>query len=178
MDEKAPYEKAVEETAKAVQKAVPVVEKFGDRLGGFFHKVIGEGAEHLGGAFSDWAATFRYKNAIKLADQVDAIHAQRAISGKTIPIPPRLAIPLIERATLEDDELLIEMWAGLIANATDPHSGVHARRSYSQLLSSLEPIDALVLREIQRQDIANPDRGPEPRVPETRYDDIGLFYPS
>lgn len=66
------------------------------------------------------------------------------------------------------------MWAGLIANATDPESGVHARRSYSQLLSSLEPIDALVLKEIQRHDIANPDRGPEPRLPELRYDDTGL----
>jgi hypothetical protein len=113
MSEKAPYEKAIETTAQAVQQLTPVVDKLSERLTGFLHKVIGAGAEELGGAFKDWAATFRYRNALKLADQVEKIHAERKLLGKTIPIPPRLAIPLLESATLEDDETLSEMWAGL-----------------------------------------------------------------
>ena len=66
------HEKAVEETAKAVQQLVPVVDKNANRLSHFVHTVIGAGAEHLGGAFSDWAAAFRYKNALRLMDKVEA----------------------------------------------------------------------------------------------------------
>ncbi|MGH6802741.1 MAG: Abi-alpha family protein [Methyloceanibacter sp.] len=78
--------------------------------------------------------------------------------GRTIPIPPRLAIPLLDGATLESDPTLSEMWAGLVANATDPARKVEARRTFTQLLASLEPIDALVLMEIERHGLANPDR--------------------
>ena len=49
MAKKAPYEKAIEETAKAVQVAVPPLEKFAGRLSDFLHNVLGEALEHLGG---------------------------------------------------------------------------------------------------------------------------------
>lgn len=162
MSKKEPYEKAVEETAKAMQQLTPVIDKQVDRLSGFLHTVIGAGAEHLGGAFKDWAATYRYKNALKLADQVERIHAERKLLGKTVPILPRLAIPLLENAALEDDDILGVMWAGLIANATDPNRNVEARRSFVDLLKALEPLDALVLKEIERQALENSDRNNPP----------------
>lgn len=142
------YDKAAEESAKAIQKLAPLADKHAEKLEGFLSKVVGDGLSHLGGAFADWAASFRYKNALRLMDEVEAIHQERGIVGKTVPIPPRLGIPLIQRATLEDDEGLSAMWAALTANALDPNRHVEARRGFTDLLSSLEPIDALVLQGI------------------------------
>jgi hypothetical protein len=156
-----PYEKATEETAKAVQKVAAVADKSLDTansFGSFLNTVFGAGFTQIGGAFSDWAHVYRYEQAIKLAEKVRRIHQNRAIEGSTIAIPPRLAIPLLQQATLEDDEQLLDMWAALIANATDPNRPVEARRSYSGLLSSMEPLDALVLAEIYRWKETHPDR--------------------
>lgn len=156
-----PYEGAAEETAKAVQAIAKVAGQTIDTtnsLGRFLHKIIGPGLSNLGGAFNDWAWEFRYKNALRIADRVEAIHKERELFGKTVPIPPRLGIPLIEKAVLEDDQTLAEMWAGLIANATDPSRAVVPRRTLIELLGSLEPLDALVLQLIASYEIRYPDR--------------------
>ena len=156
-----PYEKATEEAAKAVQRVAGVADKSLDTansLGAFLKTILGNGLDQLGGAFSDWAHVFRYEQAYKLATRVKSMHQQRGIEGKTIPIAPRLAIPLLQQATLEDDGLILDMWAGLISNATDPNRKTEARRSYCGLLSSLEPLDALALREIFLWKQKHPDR--------------------
>jgi len=150
----APYEKAIEESAKAIQKATEATRE----LGGFFKLVLGPGFAELGGAFADWAAVYRYERAVELAHRVNRTHKRRGLEGRTVPIPPRLGIPLLQQATLEDDDTLVTMWSALIANATDPDRTTEARRSYCGLLSSLEPIDALVLKEVQRWREAHPDR--------------------
>jgi hypothetical protein len=150
----APYEKAVEETAKAVQK----VADGGRELGAFAKLVLGPGFIELGGAFTDWAKVFRHEQALKLAHRVSHLHKRRGIEARTVPIPPRLGIPLLQQATLEDDETLLDLWASLIANATDPNRMTEARRSYCGLLSSMEPLDALVLKEVYRWKEANPGR--------------------
>lgn len=158
---KKPYEKAAEETAIAVQLVAKVASKGIDKaeaLGTFLHAVIGAGLAQLGGAFEDWAGTYRYLNALKLADKVEQIHDQRKITGKAIPIPARLGIPLLQRAFLEDDDIIQNMWAGLIANATDPNFHAEPRRNFIEFLSALEPLDALVLREIEQYEIMYPTR--------------------
>jgi hypothetical protein len=152
------YEKAAEETAKAVQTLAPLADKHAERLEGFLHKVIGEGLTHLGGAFADWAASFRYKNALRLMHKVEEIHRKRGVVGRTVPIPPRLGIPLLQKATLEDDSTLAAMWAALTANALDPNRHVEARRGFTELLGSLEPVDAMILQEIQGYELLHPDR--------------------
>jgi len=150
----APYEKAAEEAAKAGGKLVDA----GRELAAFARTVLGAGFAELGGAFADWASAYRYEQAVKLAERVHRAHQRRGIAGHTVPIPPRLGIPLLQQATLEDDGALLDMWAGLISNATDPHRRTEARRSYCGLLSSMEPLDALVLRELYVCKIDNPGR--------------------
>jgi hypothetical protein len=161
MDVRPPYEKAAEETAKAVQRVAEVAGKSVDTtnaLGGFLKTVLGTGLAEVGGAFGDWAAVYRYKQALRLADKVERIHKERGLEGKTIALPMRLGIPLLQKATLEDDEGLLDMWAGLIANATDPGTMYEARRTFCFLLSSFEPIDAVVLSEILRWKNLCPNR--------------------
>jgi hypothetical protein len=161
--------KAVQEVAKTTRKGFELVEK----LGVLFEKIFGEGLSHLGDSFSDWAKFFRYKNLLKLQDKVINLHQKRGVMGKTIPIPPRYALPLIESASLEDDENLQKKWAGLISNATDPNIRFQFRKIYIQILSNLEPLDAIVLDFLARQnDIIDRDDETEPLLNADKISDL------
>jgi len=139
--------KAAQEIAKATGKAIELAQK----VGGFLNKVVGDAAAELGGAIHDWARLFRYKNLLRLQDKVEEIHAARKLQGRNIPIAPRFAIPLLQAASEEDDESLQNMWAALIANATDPETQLEPRKIFTDILSSLEPLDAEILRYLAGQ---------------------------
>ena len=148
----------MEENAKAVQQIAKTTRKgfdLGEKLGSFLSTIFGEGLKYLGGTFSDWTKYFRYKNFLNLKDKVQAIHEKREVVGKTIPIPPRYAIPLLEAASTEDDETIQDMWAGLIASATDPSTSFQLQKIYIQIISNLEPFDALLLEFLDEQNRKN-----------------------
>jgi len=134
--------KTTEEAIKTTSKAVDLLTK---EVSAFLFKIIGPAAEEFGYLLKDYVMYFRYKNLLRLRDKVDAIHRERRIEGKSIPIPPRYAIPLIQHASEEDNESLQEMWAGLISNLTDPEKRFNPKKIYIQIISSLEPLDAQVL---------------------------------
>lgn len=43
------------------------------------------------------------------------------------------------------------MWAGLIANATDPNEKLNVKKIYIEILSSLEPIDVQIILYFSKQ---------------------------
>ncbi|HUA68649.1 MAG TPA: Abi-alpha family protein, partial [Candidatus Saccharimonadales bacterium] len=133
--------KAVQEVAKTSGKLVETTGK----VGGFISKIIGGASTQVGGILEDWAKFYRYKNLLRVADKVEAIHAQRKIEGKTIPIPPRMAIPLLESASLEDDETLQKVWARLIANSTDPNFRESSHPGYVEIIKQMSPDEAIIL---------------------------------
>lgn len=139
--------KATQEVAKATGKAIDAAEK----LGGFLNKVVGGALIELGGTLQDWAGYFRYKNLLKVQDRVEEIHAARRLEGKAIPIPPRYAIPLIQRASEEDDPGIQELWSGLIANAMDPNRHLNLNKLLLDVLASVEPLDVAILRFLNSQ---------------------------
>lgn len=133
--------KAVQEVAKTTGKAIEAAERVGKFLSTIFGGALGE----VGDIAHDWARYYRYKNLLRIQDKGEAIHWERKIEGKTIPIPPRYAVPLIQNASQEDDERLQEMWAGLIANSMDPGKRLNVKKVYINILSSLEPFDLQLL---------------------------------
>lgn len=139
--------KAVQEVAKTTREGLELTQ----RICQFLKKVFGNATEQIGEIAHDWAKFFRYKNLLLIQDKVETIHAKRHLEGKTVPISLRTAIPLIEKASLEDDESLQDMWAGLIANATDPNKRLDVKKIYIEILSSLEPLDVEVLRFLAKQ---------------------------
>ncbi len=136
--------KAVQEVAKTTGKAIEAAERVGKFLSTIFGGALGE----VGDIAHDWARYYRYKNLLKIQDKVEAIIWKRKIEGKTIPIPPRYAVPLIQNASQEDDETLQEMWAGLIANSMDPGKRLNVKKVYINILSSLEPLDLQILNHL------------------------------
>ena len=138
--------KAIQEVAKAIGKGIDAVRE----LGVFIKDIFGGTLIEYGRAMLDRAKLYRYKNTLNIMDDVKEIHRQRKIEGKPIPIPPRNAIPLLEKASLEDEEEIQKLWAGLIANATDPDKRLQINKIYIDILSNLEPLDVLVLKTLWR----------------------------
>lgn len=135
------------EIAKATGKAIDLA----DKVGSFLNKIVGGATREVGAALHDWAQFYRYKNLLRLQDKVEEIHAARRLQGRTIPIAPRYAIPLLRAASEEDSEALQDLWAGLIANATDPAKRLDLRKIFIEILSSLEPMDAEILKHMAGQ---------------------------
>jgi hypothetical protein len=137
-----------EEQAKAVQEVAKTSGQLVDtaqRAGSFISKIVGGASSQIGGMLEDNAKLYRYKNLLKIADEVEAIHTQRRVEGKTIPISLRLAIPMLDSAALEDDETLQKVWARLIANSTDPDFKEALHPGYIEIIRQMSPDEAIIL---------------------------------
>jgi len=145
----AEHAKAIQEMAKTTSKAIEA----GEKSGKYLTSILGDGFKELGGAFHDWTQSYRYKNYLKLSDQIEEIHQKRMALGKPIPLTPKYALPILENASLEDSEVVQAMWAGLIANSTDPSVEFQMKKLYIEILSSLDPIDASIINYLGSNDL-------------------------
>lgn len=66
-----------------------------------------------------------------------------AVTPETV--ADKLAVPILQAASLEDDETLQEKWAGLLASAADPASRDNVHPSFPELLRGLSPQEAKFL---------------------------------
>ena len=143
--------KAIQEAAKAVSKSLEISEKFG----GFLRNILGEGFENLGGMFADWTQFYRLQNSIKLRDKVNEIFKSRELEGGTTPLLPKHVIPILQYASLEDDDDIRDMWAGLIANAADPNVAFQIKRFFITILSEIDPLDAQILKDLDDDSLSD-----------------------
>lgn len=134
-------DETTKEIAKTTGKALDVAEK----VGGFLNRVLGDACKEVGASIHDWTKFYRYKNLLKINDKIVQIQNKRGLQGKEVPLQASIGIPLIEAASFIEDENLQQKWAALIANATDPNYGGKIRKSFIDILSSLDPVDAIIL---------------------------------
>lgn len=134
--------KAVQETAKATSNAVDLARD----AGSFFNRVFGDLVEDGVGIVADKVKYYRKVRAIDLAVKTEAILEARGIKEDTKSVPPKIAVPLIENATLEDNDELHDLWATLLANAMDPSSPDEVVATYISILKELRPIDVAILK--------------------------------
>jgi len=133
--------KAVQEVAKTGGKAIDLTEK----VGRFFAMVVGKPSAQLATILEDQFRYYRYKNLLNISDKVDAIRIQRRSEGKAIPIPPRLALPILESASFEDDDVLQNLWARLIANSTDATQSELLHPGHVEVIRQMSSDEAVLL---------------------------------
>lgn len=126
----------------AVQKAIGLTEKTGE----FLHKVIGPPAEALGGLLGDQLKSWRAANLDQIARKWQKIREERGIAQEAVlEIPFGDAYRTIEAASIEEDPNVQDLWAKLIASATDSSRFVGIKKVYVDILKSLSSNDALLL---------------------------------
>ena len=135
--------KAIQEVAKTGGKVVDLARD----IGGFIARYVGGPLEQGLGIFEDKLRYMRWERMVRLKERADQFMESRGKDSSIKPIPLKLAIPLLQAASLEDDDDLQDMWAKLLVNAST-ECGMELRRAHIDILEQLSPIEALILEKI------------------------------
>lgn len=135
--------KAAAEAAKFGTQAVKTTEK----ILTFTAKVLKEPAEQAAGIIGDRLRLFRWERQLTYLEKVNGILTERGIMI-TRAVPPKFALPVLENASLEEDDELQKLWAELLANAMDPKFHNVPRMAYIDIIKSLTPLDVKILEAI------------------------------
>lgn len=123
----------------ASEKALDFIEKL----------VVGPIMEGTG-IFTDKVNYWRFKNRIDII-----LKAKIFLKSKGIHVPKKIPIKdlttLLEYASFEEDEIMQDSWAKLLANTLDPKNQFNACHIFSQLLNQLSVNEFYVLQFIYSQ---------------------------
>jgi hypothetical protein len=129
------------------------VEKGLDAAKGFLSKLMSPALEETGLMIKDQVAAIRFRNQIKLLNKTKAVCEKNNINPKAIPL--KLLYPLLENASLEEDEILQDKWAILLSNLVDSEQNVE-NHVFPFLLSQIskhefETIEESVINFLERR---------------------------
>jgi hypothetical protein len=137
---------------RAVAKTANTAIEAGRDVGGWLNKVFGKAIiDTVGLVWTDRVAARRIEAAIydwkrvqELFQRVEVELKRRGIR-RTRAVPPKVAIPLLEHASMETDRELRRLWANLLTTGLTP-KGEHIQRAYVAILGELTGEDARALR--------------------------------
>lgn len=139
----------------------------------FLAKLLGPAADELGEIGRDYVKGYRAKNAGRTLAAADELLTITGREAQVVPL--KVLEPLLNAASLEEDETLAAKWAALLANAADPAQRVLVQPGFAEVLRQLTPSDALLL-----ESLYYPSKG-SGLVPGMRmlkqFDRLGLDYP-
>jgi len=141
---------AITESAKAVQE----VAKLGGKAGRWFTRVFGKGIEDA--VALHWAdrirtrrveaAIYDWERLTELMRKVGARLNAKGVSSLRL-VPPKIALALLENATVEYDDDLHTLWANLLATGLDSDAD-EIHKKYVSILSDLTSEDATLLENL------------------------------
>ena len=136
--------KAIQEVAKTTDTLLNIIKDFTKFIG----KISGITGDGLEGKIEDNLKFSRWERRARLIERYNKVSF-----GQTIKIlPPKFLIPLIESATLEDEDNLQDLWINLLTSFTIEGYNVEKRSAYIEILKSLTSIDAKILKNIYEYD--------------------------
>lgn len=106
------------------------------------NKLFGPAAEEAGLFLGDKVRTYRLRNMLKTLGKTQEMLNKAGIEPDSVPL--RTLIPLIQGASIEDDDKLSTRWAALLANAAISRHGAFSSQIFSNILSQLSPVDTLI----------------------------------
>jgi len=104
-------------------------------------RIAGPLADEIGGYLGAIARPYRVTREVKAMQKTKQMLKEAGIAPQAV--PPRLLVPILEGASIEDDEDLHSRWAALLANACASPNSVHP--SFIEILRQLAPDDAHLL---------------------------------
>ena len=109
-----------------------------------FGPVSDEMGQYLADRFRQWR--WRRDNFGKVADSYEREKAARGISDNSLKaVAEGDAYRLAEACSFEDDEMMQELWAGLIASALDPAKEGISTRAFVEILKAIGPVEVGLL---------------------------------
>lgn len=133
--------KAIQETAKLGEKGLETAEK----AGGFVAKVFKEPIAEVSGLITDKLRFVRWRRMVAMSDEVNQILVEKGVN-ETKAVPPKLALPIFEDSSLEEDPNIQHLWNHLLANAMDPSFNDEIRYGFIEMIKNITGNEALLLK--------------------------------
>src|SRR5579863_1360786 len=91
-------------------------------------RMLGPAADELAEMWRDQVRLYRYERQLKCVEKAEKMATDAGFTPNAVPI--KLLFPLLEGASLEEDETLHDMWAALLANASSPDDSDKVRPGF------------------------------------------------
>jgi hypothetical protein len=138
---------------------------------GIFKSLAGPLADEVGQMLGDKAREYRFRNAVKIFQRTEKMLNHAGLSAN--PIPPRLFLPAIQAASTENDETLQELWAALLANASQGRGGTPVLPSFVEVLKEMTPEEARLMKKVWQ--VVTVPRSADGYTPRDRGHFVGNF---
>jgi len=156
-DEVTESAKAVQEIAKTTGQAISIV----DKLGQFFARIMKEPIDATCSMLADTLKFKRWERQIALMEKAEKIIIEKKLNLSFRQISPKLALPIFQNASIEDEESLHDIWAKLLVASIDPDMK-NPRTAFIDIIKQLDPLDVKILKELldlySREKIAKENR--------------------
>jgi len=129
---------------------MPEIDPIAEGTKGLVHRCADFMGSTVGELLRDEVRLLRWKNAHRVLDRAERYLKERGVQGKKT-LPLGLAIRFMDDASLEEDPILQDLWARLLANAVNPNKEFDISKTHMALLSEMNGIDARVLEHFGRQ---------------------------
>ena len=136
--------KAAKEIAKTAGKGIDA----GRELGGFIARFISGPIEQGMGIFEDKLKYMRWERQLRLKRRAEQYLREIGLEEPTRAVPMKIAIPLIQAASLEEDDELQDTWVRLLVNAGDSSRDLEVKRMYITILEDLASLEVEILNTI------------------------------
>jgi hypothetical protein len=135
---------AIQDIAITTGKGIEAAQTFGSFIARFISGPLEQGV----GIFEDKLCYMRWERQLRLIKRSKEVMNEIGITQPTRPLPLKLAIPLFQGASLEDDNYLQDRWVYLLVNAVNEQSGTDLKRAYIDILESIDSFEARILEKI------------------------------
>lgn len=130
---------------KKIDITSTVLEKGIDTARNFLDKLIMPAIEETGLLLKDQVTMWKFKNQVRMLNKAKQHCEKNNISPKTISL--KLLCPLLDYSGLEEDEVLHDKWAILLANMVDSDQNIE-NHVFPYILSQLSSNEFLVLEKV------------------------------
>jgi hypothetical protein len=131
-----------------IKSATEVVKTGGELVGALKlteigKAMLGEATAEIAESLRDKVRLYRFGNQLKAIKKAEKMVADAGFTPKAVPI--KLLFPLLEGASLEDNEDLHTMWSSLLANSASRNFEKTLRPGFIAILRQLAPDEAIFL---------------------------------
>ena len=127
---------------QSIELAKEAVKQLFGPVQDLMQRLLGPAATEVGLSFADSARVWRIKRAIRLFEEVKMMAEAAHIEVK--PVAPNLIFPILDAASLADDDLQ-KSWAALLTNAATTNFMTEVLPSFPDILRQLTPAEVRFL---------------------------------
>lgn len=113
--------------------------------------------------FQEKVRLYRFRNQVRMLGKAQSMMKEAGLDPHEVPL--RVLLPLLEGASIEEEESLVDRWAALLANAA-ADGACRVPPSFPKILGQLDSPDVVILEVLHKNYLVDSERSEEDRTEE------------